>query len=122
MTDPCMGNRSFIQRRMFDVYRLVMTMLLDSCSTALVACGPEAGAYLYGKRTFEKRGIILNNGIDLSKYKFDPVMRAKKRHELCIENKLVVGHVGRLNYIKTISFFSMFLPNSKKSMLIPYCL
>ena len=104
MTDPCMGNRSFIQRRMFDVYRLVMTMLLDSCSTALVACGPEAGAYLYGKRTFEKRGIILNNGIDLSKYKFDPVMRVKKRHELGIENKLVVGHVGRLNYIKNHKF------------------
>lgn len=104
MTDPCIEHRSFIHRRMFNIYRLVMAMLLDSCSTALVACGPEAGAYLYGKRTFKKRGIILNNGIDLSKYKFDPVMRAKKRHELGIENKLVVGHVGRLNYIKNHKF------------------
>lgn len=104
MTDPCIEDRSFLQRRMFDVYRIFMTALLDSCSTALVACGPEAGAYLYGKRTFEKRGIILNNGIDLSKYKFDPAMRVKKRHELGIENKLVVGHVGRLNYIKNHKF------------------
>ena len=100
MTDPCIEHRSFIHRRMFDVYRFVMTVLLDGCSTELVACGPEAGAYLYGKRTFKKRGVILNNGIDLSKYKFNPAMRAKKRHELGVENRLVVGHVGRLNYIK----------------------
>ena len=104
MTDPCIEDRSFLQRRMFDVYRFFMTLLLDSCGTALVACGPESGAYLYGKRTFEKRGIILNNGIDLSKYKFDSEMRERKRRELGVENKLVVGHVGRLNYIKNHKF------------------
>lgn len=104
MTDPCMENRSFIQRMMFGVYRIIMTMLLDSCGTDLVACGPEAGYYLYGKRTFKKRGIILNNGIDLSKYNFDADMREQKRRELGIENNLVVGHVGRLNYIKNHKF------------------
>ena len=104
MTDPCIEDRSFLQRRMFDVYRFFMTLLLDSCGTALVACGPESGAYLYGKRTFKKRGIILNNGIDLSKYKFDSEMRERKRRELGVENKLVVGHVGRLNYIKNHKF------------------
>lgn len=104
MTDPCIENRSFVQRRMFDAYRILMTMLLDSCGTNLVACGPEAGDYLYGKYTFKKRGIILNNGIDLSKYKFDTDMRTQKRQELGVENKLVVGHVGRLNYIKNHKF------------------
>ena len=104
MTDPCIEDRSFLQRRMFDVYRFFMTLLLDSCGTALVACGPESGAYLYGKRTFKRRGIILNNGIDLSKYKFDLEMRERKRRELGVENKLVVGHVGRLNYIKNHKF------------------
>lgn len=104
MTDPCIEDRSFLQRRMFDVYRFFMTLLLDSCGTALVACGPESGAYLYGKRTFKRRGIILNNGIDLSKYKFDSEMRERKRRELGVENKLVVGHVGRLNYIKNHKF------------------
>lgn len=104
MTDPCIESRSFVKRRMFDVYRLFMTILLDCCGTALVACGPEAGAYLYGKHIFKRRGIILNNGIDLSKYKFDSAMRTQKRRELGLENKLVVGHVGRLNYIKNHKF------------------
>lgn len=122
MTDPCMENRSFIQRRMFDVYRIFMTALLDSCSTALVACGPEAGAYLYGKRTFKRRGIILNNGIDLSKYKFDSEMRERKRRELGVENKLVVGHVGRLNYIKNHKFLLDVFAELKKSTPMRCCL
>ena len=31
-------------------------------------------------------------------------MRERKRRELDVENKLVVGHVGRLNYIKNHRF------------------
>ena len=31
-------------------------------------------------------------------------MRERKRRELGVENKLVVGHVGRLNYIKNHKF------------------
>lgn len=38
-------------------------------------------------------------------------MRERKRRELGVENKLVVGHVGRLNYIKIINFFSMYSPS-----------
>lgn len=122
MTDPCIEDRSFLQRRMFDVYRFFMTLLLDSCGTALVACGPESGAYLYGKRTFKKRGIILNNGIDLSKYKFDSEMRERKRRELGVENKLVVGHVGRLNYIKNHKFLLDVFAELKKSTPMRCCL
>lgn len=104
MTNPCMQNRTLVQRMLFVVYRFVMTVLLDLFATAPVACGPEAGAYLYGKHMFKKRGIILNNGIDLSKYSFDETVREEKRRELGVEGCPVLGHVGRLNYVKNHKF------------------
>lgn len=104
MTNPCMENRNFIKRRMFDVYSFLMKRWLNKYGTDLIACGPETGEYLYGKKSFEKRGIILNNGIDLSSYKYDPALREKVRNEFNLGNRLVIGHVGRLNYVKNHKF------------------
>ncbi len=104
MTNPCMENRSYIKRRLFDVYSFIMKLWLRKYSTDLIACGPETGEYLYGKKAFKKRGIILNNGIDLSSYKYNSAVRQEMRREMNLDGKLVVGHVGRLNYVKNHKF------------------
>lgn len=38
--------------------------VLKACATELLACGAEAGEYLYGSRPFRKRGEVICNGID----------------------------------------------------------
>ncbi len=104
MTDPCFENRSFIKRFAAKLYSIVMKRWLIRYSTDLIACGPEAGIYLYGKRNFKKRGILLNNGTYTQKFSFSQDARSEIRREFGIENKTVVGHIGRLNYVKNHKF------------------
>lgn len=64
------------------------------------ACGNLAGRFMYQDKKF----IVLNNAIDLEKFKYDENIRCRIRQELQIEEKFVVGHVGRYCYIKNQEF------------------
>lgn len=55
------------------------------------ACSSEAGRLWYGSKNY----IVLNNGIDCEKYRFNPQLRDKIRNELNIKNTFAVGHIGR---------------------------
>ena len=58
-----------------------------------IACSRAAGEWLYGKRRY----MVLNNGIDEEKFRFNPEMRKEHRKELGIDDKFVILHVGRYN-------------------------
>ena len=69
--------------------------------TQAVACGNDAGVWLYGNRNF----IILNNGRDPEKYKFNSTIRNRIRKELGIDKDcLALGHVGSFNEQKNHEF------------------
>lgn len=72
-------------------------------SNKLLACSDEAARSMYGKR--ENDAVIVKNGIDLEKYKYDEIARKKLREGLGIsEDTVVLGHVGRLVDVKNQSF------------------
>ena len=50
---------------------------------------------LAGKVYFKKNYLVVNNGIDLEKFRFNPKIREQTRAKLNVQDKLVVGHVGR---------------------------
>ena len=50
------------------------------------------------------KAVIFKNAIDLEKYRFSNATRKRYRNELDLENKYVIGHVGRFNQIKNHSF------------------
>lgn len=105
MTDPCFEHRSLPKRAAAYLYSLVMKRWLNKYSTDMIACGPEAGDYLYGKRNFRKNGILLNNGTYTKKFRFSNSVRSEVRKELGIaDGTVVVGHIGRLNYVKNHKF------------------
>lgn len=60
------------------------------------ACGNEAGKWLYGDNDF----VVINNGIDTEKFKYNEEFRQEIREKYGIEDKFVVGHVGLFNYQK----------------------
>lgn len=64
------------------------------------ACSTEAGKYLFQKRKFE----WIPNAIDMQKFSYNQEIRDKKRKELGIENKFVIGNVGRFNLQKNHKF------------------
>lgn len=69
------------------------------------ACSFPAGEWLFGKETCKKENFfIYKNAIDLKKFIFDKEKRIEKRKELKIEDKYVIGHIGRFNVSKNHGF------------------
>lgn len=87
--------------------------------TELCACSKLSGDWIYGKGT-EYR--VFNNAIDLDKFKYDESKRNALRAELGIENKKVIGHIGRFCYQKNhallIDIFNEVLKVEKDSVLL----
>ena len=74
-------------------------------ATHYAACSEYAAEWLFGKKTVaEGKVTIFNNAIDLDKFKFDENVRNEVRKELGIEDKFVIGHVGRFCYQKNQEF------------------
>lgn len=65
--------------------------------THCFACSEKAGKWLFGNK---KAFNIINNAIDLPKFAYDEKVREKVRKELQIDDKFVVGYMGRLCYQK----------------------
>lgn len=70
-------------------------------ATHLVACGTDAGKYMYGNHKF----IFLPNAMDLNKFEFNDEVRTKIRNKLKIEDdEFLIGHIGRFTDQKNHKF------------------
>ncbi len=69
------------------------------------ACSQRAGEWLFGKEISSSGKVtVLNNAVDTEKFKINKDIRDKVRMELGIEDKKVIGHVGRFNPQKNHEF------------------
>ncbi len=74
-------------------------------ATALWACSGDAAAFLYSARELASRGFrFIPNGIDVARFRSGPGVRRTARQELGLDEKFVIGHVGRLCFQKNQSF------------------
>lgn len=90
---------------LFKLFLYVCRNLCILFSTHLVACGKYAGISLFGQKRYDEGKVkIINNAIDLTKFKFNENTRNRVRHQLKVENKLVVGHIGRFSKQKNHEF------------------
>ncbi len=93
-------------------------------ATHYFACTEHAGRWLFGDETFDKGEVfILNNAIDISKFKYNPEIRAQKRAELEIsDDTLVIGHIGRFvqqkNHYYVIDVFNEVHKMNQNSILV----
>lgn len=70
-----------------------------------IAPSTEAAEYTFGKNCVKNRkAIIIKNAIPVENFLFNQARRDKIRKELNINDKFVVGHVGRFNNQKNHSF------------------
>lgn len=69
--------------------------------TDLFACSKKAGEWIYGKNT---EFTIFSNSIALEKFLYNEKIRNKIKKEYNIQNKFVIGHVGRFCYQKNHEF------------------
>lgn len=101
------------------IFTKIMQKMIDLFATDKIACSKEAGIALYGKNSSFK---VINNGIDINKFKYNAEIRNKIRKQLNIENKFVVGHIGRFDKQKNhdflIDIFNEIYKQEKNAILI----
>lgn len=69
------------------------------------ACSMLAAEWMYGKKLAHSPNVtIINNAIDLQKFAFQPFLRKTLRRKYHLENKFVMGHVGRFMFQKNHEF------------------
>lgn len=86
-------------------FRMYARSLINDNTNQYFACSKRAGEWLFGEKiTHDKNFKILNNAVNAEEFHFNPFVRNQVRQELGIENKLVIGHVGRFNKQKNHDF------------------
>ena len=89
-------------------------------ATNYMCCSEYAGRWLFGNKEYDKGNVyLLNNAIDLDKFKYDEKVRKRKRKELGIkDDTLVIGHIGRFvaqkNHTFLIDIFNELHKKNKK--------
>ena len=88
-----------------------------------LACSKAAGEFLYGKKYVQSGKVkVIKNAIDCEKFRYKEEVRREKRKEFNVEDKFVVGHIGRFNEQKNHEFlvdiFFEIYNKNKKSVLM----
>ncbi len=98
--------------------KFIAKLLLPFVSNVYFACGEKAGKFLFKNRKFE----IVRNACDTDLFKYDESKRKIVRKNLKLNDKVVIGHVGRYNYIKNqlfiLDIFNEYLKLNSNSHLI----
>lgn len=103
------------QRGVKRIIYAIFKCLSKWTATDYFACGYEAGCYLYGKRMMESgRVIILNNALDYDRFRFCSEVRERVRTDWGLQDKYVIGHVGRFSEQKNHYFLLRIFAKYKK--------
>lgn len=83
-----------------------------------IGCGVEAGKWLFRNHPH----VIMKNGVDLVHFAYDPEKRRNIRVSLGIDDKYVVGHIGRFtdqkNHDFIIDAFADYLKYNNETVLL----
>lgn len=83
----------------------ILQLPLKRQADYLFACSKEAGEWLFGKKAVRsERFHVIPNAIDTERFRFDPVLRESVRKDLGVEERFVIGHVGRMTREKNHAF------------------
>lgn len=93
----------------YDIKKNIMKMILRPFSKIFAnyyfACSDYAGEWMFGKKNMRSHKVtVLKNAIDVKRFSFDPRVREKIRREIGVDNKFVIGHVGRFVWAKNHEF------------------
>ncbi len=86
------------------IYEMWTKFIIKKYTHIMLACGYEAGIYLFGER-FKKDGIIIKNAIDIYLFNKENSEEIDKiRSDLNIKDELVIGSIARFSDVKNHPF------------------
>lgn len=90
-------------------------------ATDFFACSRMAAEWMFPKKKFEMTSII-NNAVDAEELTYNAKKAAKIKEKYGVQNKTVIGHVGRFDHIKNhrflIEVFNEYLKLDSESVLV----
>lgn len=96
----------------------LILIFVKKLATHYFACSKAAGKSMFGNKEFK----VIENAISFDDFKYNEDKRLKIRKELKIDNKYVVGHIGRLSEQKNqrllIKVFAEMLKKEKNVVLL----
>ena len=100
------GHASESNRLKQKILNKLLRSFIPKYSSLNLAVSDSAARWLYPKNVWKKKNItILNNSIDIEKFKFDFSLRSRFRKKLSIDDDtIVLGTTGRLDSIKNHTF------------------
>ena len=94
-------SKSSIIEALKKALKLQLKKNIHKYPTHCFSCGTKAGKWLFGEKANFK---VMNNAVDARSFTFDPDLSDNIRKELDIENKHVLGHVGRFTQQKNHAY------------------
>ena len=95
-------SNSFIENLKFKMHRKLTKLL----SNRYMACSKGAAVSLFGKNNMKNEKVkIINNGINIERFRFNKDIRTSIRKKLKIKNdEILIGHIGRFTEQKNHKF------------------
>ena len=94
---------------------------IERYATDFWACSEDAAHWFYSDELM-KKAVIIHNAIDVERMKFDKEKRQSIRKQYGLENKYVIGNVGRLHFQKNQEFaievFKEYHKDNPESVLV----
>lgn len=111
------SNAGMTGGRMSKFINSLFSFLPKMVPNVKIAPSTEAAEFVFGKEAVKNGEVtIMPNGLDYNLFKFDQSKREKIRKKLNLEDKFIVGHVGRLNKQKNHDFLlDVFCELNKKN-------
>lgn len=95
------GNCEYLK----SLIKYILRPFAKTFSTHYAASSIYGGEWLFGKKCFEKYDMLyLPVARNLNNYIYNKDIRDKKRAEMGLDNKFVIGHVGRFVPVKNHKF------------------
>lgn len=107
-----------------NIVKVTLRPFTKLVATNYMACTEHAGRWMFGNKAFDTGKVyILNNAIDLDKFKYNEKLRKKIRKKLKIsDSTVVIGHIGRFvtqkNHTQLIDIFNEYHKNNNNSVLM----
>ncbi len=113
---PCSGLKS-------EIRRMAGIVLNQHYATKLIGCGKLAGDRVFGKSNMRSaKGMVLPNAVDTEKFAYSESVRNTVRTELQLENKQIIGMVGRIspekNTLYALDLFSEFVKQNPNVVMV----
>ncbi|MDO5564313.1 MAG: glycosyltransferase [Eubacteriales bacterium] len=96
----CAGEKESVIHKL---QKRILNFMLQKYANYYLSCSQSAATWKYTHKAL-KENIIVYNGIDINLFKYNEEYRNEIREKFNLNNKFVIGMVGRIDYQKNQTF------------------